>query len=466
MGIADLDYGVEVIYGLMGSGKSFFCVQRAVKVVQQQRRPLYTNLPMKWPTVKAYLRLKGGEDLANLFRRLDEKHWRSFLVRQHAWAKFREQNAKRTPADFEPEEFDAFVKANDLDPERARAQHKLFNAQLMRWFISLNGPHVIDGPGANWIPPGSIICIDECQHWHPMTNQGKDPNRPDLLAYLTMCRHHVHWLWFVTQDPANVAVDIRRLYHYAWRVWNRGEDRLAWGIRWKHLGLKAMGYEKATPDQEDAMQRRPGSDNARPTEKFTILPWLARNQVFFRLYSSHTNIASPREMARELRQFRVAAGLAEDGAVTQRLETHEIGESKLSRFKRYTRVAALLVLVSGMSYAVGTIGKSEPVEDLPEVVELPPLEWPRWAGRGTKPIIDGRRVSVGEPINDRVVLDYVADDGRSLVLRSDGAVWWLWRYGEAEPIRVGEVESVRAAVERLRDEYAASGSDPRPDPAG
>ena len=67
MDITRLDYGVEIIHGLMGSGKSFFAVRRALSMVEEARRPLYTNLPMKWAVVRKYLRLRGGSDLANPF---------------------------------------------------------------------------------------------------------------------------------------------------------------------------------------------------------------------------------------------------------------------------------------------------------------------------------------------------------------------------------------------------------------
>jgi len=449
MGVESLDYGVELIHGIMGSGKSFFCVRRALHTVEEQRRPLYTNLPMKWPLVRAYLRNRGGEQLANLFRRLDETHWRAFLKRQHEWATFRERLSKKTPANLDPQQLDQLAQACGDSPERLVKQHKFFPRQLTCWFLKLHGEHVTDGPDANWIPPGAIICIDECQHWHPMTKQANDPNRPDLLAYITMCRHHVHWLWIITQDPANIAIEFRRHRHYEWRVWNRAEDRLAWGIRWKHLGLRAMGYERATPDQLDAMQSRPGSDNARPTETFTILPWLKRNGVFFRLYSSHTHIGSKRQLAREMRQFRRAAGLTEQGEVTRTIKTED-KEPTVRIIRRTLRAAAILIAVGGISYFIGTARKGVPVEHIAEQpVQLPPIEWPSWKARGTLPYIGAARISVGDVIvPDRVVLDYIADDGRSLVVRVDDVDWWLWQWGQERPERVGDVEDVRASVER------------------
>ncbi|GEM_PF-3185351 len=450
MGVESLDYGVEIIHGIMGSGKSFFCVRRALQSVEQHRRPLYTNLPMKWPLVKAYLRNRGGEELANLFRRLDESHWRAFLKRQHTWATFREQLSKKTPANLDPDQLAELSEACGDSPAKLLPQHKFFPRQLTAWFVKLHGDHITDGPDANWIPPGAIICIDEAQHWHPMMKQANDPNRADLLAYVTMCRHHVHWLWIITQDPANIAIEWRRHRHYEWRVWNRGEDRLAWGIRCKHIGLRAMGYERATPDQLDAMQSRPGSDNAKPTEKFTILPWLPYNGVFFRLYSSHTHIGSKRQLAREMRQFRIASGLTERGAVARQIEPKD-KEPTVRVLRRFLRTAAVLVGACGISYFIGSLGKGVPNAEQPvvEQVQLPPIEWPRWNARGSRPFIANTRVAVGDSIvPGRVVLDFIAADGRSLVLRVDGVDWWLWEWGETQPVRVGAIEDVRAAVGR------------------
>lgn len=464
MDITKLDYGVELIHGLMGSGKSFFAVRRALETVEQTRRPVYTNLPMKWKVVRAYLRNRGGSELANLFRRLDEQHWRRFLTRQHQWAKFRERLAKRSPADLDATEFSqlhsALLTANGpTDPDRLRSQAKFYPSQIAEWFVSNHGPHIVDGPDANWIPPGSIICIDEAQHWHPMSKQAEDPNRPDLLAYITMCRHHVHWLWIITQDPANIAIEFRRHFHYAWRVWNRGEDRLAWGIRWKHLGLRAMGYVRATPDQLESMERRPGSDNARPTESFTILPWLPRNGVFFRLYSSHTNVGSARHLARELERSRRLAGLTADGSVIRTFKQDDTMPTVplTRRLIGATRTSALLTLAAGIAFGAGRIvGGStiEPEQQPPDTVatepEYPttPLAWPKWQAAGSRPWIDSRRASAGDDLTPEVRLDFIGDSGRSLVLRARGD-WWLWRWGETQPLRVGRVEDVRTAVAEL-----------------
>lgn len=453
---ASLDYGVEVIHGLMGAGKSYFAVRRCVRVILETRRPLYTNLPLRFPVVRQYLRTKGGQECANLIRRLDERHWRAFLARQHEYAKFREALKKKTPGDLEPERLARYAAAIGRAPEQAARAHAFTERNLSAWYQSENGPHVIDGPDANWIPPTAVVVIDEVQHWHPMIRQSNDKDREHLQAYLTMIRHHLQWIWVITQDASRIAIEFRLLARYFWRVWDRGEDRLAWGVRFKHFGVHAMGYECATKDQLENKD----PENARPIARFTIIPSFPWNRTIFRLYSSHTNIGSARAMLRELARARHMAGLDDDGRTESEKAMQTEQPKKPSFFRRLTRfltrTAVLAVFTLG-AFAAGThLGpKAEPPSDETQAEKLPDLAWPRWSAAGSSPWIDRRRVRQGEWINDRVLLEYINPGGRRLVLRVDDAEWWLWHWPDPEPFRVGTIDQVRSAVQRLTEDDAA-----------
>lgn len=462
--ITEISYGVEVIHGLMGAGKSFFAVRRCVREALATRRPLYTNLPIKFPVMRRYMRLQGGSEVTNLIRRLDEDHWRRFLRRQHDYSKFREALKKRRPADLDAERFASFAAAVGEDPAHLLRQQKIFDRQVSAWYCSLNGPNIIDGPEANWIPPTAIIAIDEVQHWHPMTNQKADQNREDLLAYLTMIRHHGQWLWVITQDASRIAIEFRLLARYFWRVWDRGEDRLAWGLRFKHFRIKAMGYECATKEQLENKD----PENARPIDRFTVIPAFPWNQVLFRLYSSHTNIGSARAMLRDLRRAREFAGLDADGHTHMELAMTTAAPPKptlLRRLVRLVRRFLTLIIFCMIAFAAGSFFAAPPAPETASEtapVELPPLVWPRWTGAGSAPWIDRKRIRQGEWINPRVFLEHIDPGGRKLVLRVDDAEWWLWQWPEPEPRRVGTVDDIRAAVARL--EHAERTGQPLPVP--
>lgn len=455
--ITNLDYGVEIIHGLMGSGKSFFAVRRCILVALTTRRPIYTNLPIKFRVMRRYMRTRGGPEVSNLIRQLDESHWRAFLARQNRFAKFREGLKKTTPADLTEEQVAVISAACDMTPEAVRRLPRLMDRHLAAWFAKVDGPPILDGPDANWIPPTAVIVLDEVQHWHPMSKQAHDPNRDDLLAYLTMIRHHCQWLWVITQDPTRIAIEFRRLSRYYWRVWDRGEDRLAWGVRFKHLRIKAMGYECATIDQLE--NRNP--DNGSRVERFTIIPKFPRNAVIFRLYQSHTNIVSPRAMMRDLKRAREYAGLSSSGhshAEIQAMRAAKEGVRRVSMLRRVGRLgrkcAVLLVVgvvCTGLGMSMGG-GKPEVADevagDVAEVVE--PLVWPEWTGIGAAPWVGGKRLAVGDRLNARAVVDYIHPGGRKFVVRVDGVEWWLWEWPAKQPVRVGTVEDIRRSVERLR----------------
>ena len=43
--ITTYPYGLEIIEGLMGAGKSYYAVRRLCETIEETRRPIYTNLP-------------------------------------------------------------------------------------------------------------------------------------------------------------------------------------------------------------------------------------------------------------------------------------------------------------------------------------------------------------------------------------------------------------------------------------
>lgn len=462
------NYGLEIIEGLMGAGKSYYAVRRICQLIEEHRRPVYTNLPLKWPVIRAYLRVRGGEELANLIRPLSKEHWYNFLQRQAMHAQFREGIARTKPRDIEPHIIEAIARSTHKPIERIRAQPKLHDAQLWAAFHALYGQDTTEGPDADSIPVGAVIVIDEVQHWHPMENQKDNKQRKlELQAYLTMCRHHLHWIWVITQDRTRIDILFRNLASSVWRVWNRGEDRLAWGIRFKHLGLVGMGYQRYTKDQLEG--RNP--EDVKPSESFTILTQLPRNKVYFRLYSSFTNIGSKRQIQKVIRRARVDAGLDEDGTTKHEKQEREHQAMKhthkpsiLRRLARRTIQLCVLLIVGTLAYAIGQSKAPEPiVEIVQDEQAFEPYNWPAFNGiAGSRPIFDSTPATVGDIIGDRAELAYYNPARRAAVLTADGG-YWLWEYGQPSPTLIGAIDVVQAAYRKLEQSETNSariGDDP------
>ena len=72
------------------------------------------------------------------------------------------------------------------------------------------GWHEIDDP-KQWfeLPPGSIIFLDECQHYFPARASGK--NAPQWISEFNTHRHKGYDIFLVTQNPKLIDHDIRFL---------------------------------------------------------------------------------------------------------------------------------------------------------------------------------------------------------------------------------------------------------------
>lgn len=291
--------GIEIMYGRPGSGKSLFAVKRSIKVMREQRRPVYTNLPLRMRVIRQYLRVLGGEELARLIRPLTEEHFNRFIRRYAEHRRFKELQRSANPF--------------------------LSRLQLRDFWLAEAGPDVTSGDDANWIPAGSLVIIDEAHHWYPnvalKTVIKKEP--PELMAYLTMHRHLQHWIWVITQADRQISTTFKALAHRVWRIHPRDDDRLAWGIRFRHLGIKALGYRAYTPEQEEKDE---------PHENYTDFPWWPTNRVYFRLYDSYTHAGSRRELMEGLRAVRVEAGLDERGRLSHEDESMGVKKKQRSWF--------------------------------------------------------------------------------------------------------------------------------------
>lgn len=455
MKIYETQHGVEIMEGLPGSGKTFFAVRRALRVIQEQKRPVYTNLPMKFRVVKQRLRNLGGEELANLIRPLTEGHWRRYLRRHEAYADLLEKHAKIKPADAEPEIIAELSEVTGKPAERIRQQQSFHSNQMRALFVKRNGPDIYEGPDANEIPAFSVICIDEVQNWHSMIDQSKDPDRQRLLQYISKHRHSLHWVWVITQDTRNISIEFRRQAQSIWSIMSLGDVKLAWGLKFKHLRINATIYKRYTHDQYE-MKERNGDVRAETFILYTKLPWLRK---IYRYYEPYTNSGTKRQLQKQLARSRRKAGLSESGLTKSEEMRLKKKVTILSKVTRYLMIRAAILAAVILAFVVGYTSKPKENGETVDAVDVQAaqanqetkrsVEWPEWTIAGQQPWIGGKRLSVGDTLANGARLDYIGGGGASLVLVRDGTVW-LWEYGKPSPRAVGALGEVRRAFEAAR----------------
>lgn len=456
MKIHEAQHGVEIIEGLPGSGKTFYAVMRVLRVIREQKRPVYTNLPLKHKVVRARLRKLGGHELANLLQPLTEAHWRAFLRRHEQYAELLEQMAKIKPQHASQDFVDELCQVTGKPIENIRRQHAFHSNQLRALFVHRNGPDVYEGPEANEIPAFAVICIDEVQNWHPMINQTNDPDRKRLLQYISKHRHSVHWFWVITQDTRNISIEFRRQAQSIWSVMQLGDVKLAWGLKFKHLRINATLYKRYTHEQYE-MKDRNGDDRAETFILYTKLPWLQRN---YRYYEPYTNSGTKRQLQKQLAKSRRKAGLGEDGTTQEEQMRFNRHTAAASMFVRKTLKRLTLVAVAGLAFVIGfTANKSNNGDTLDdgdtqtvnETRKTQRLDWPRWTIAGERPWIGEKKLSVGDTLANGARFTFHNPSGDVLVFVRDDD-YWLWEYGSATPRRIGTTEQVQRAVQAARDD--------------
>lgn len=388
-------FGIEVVEGRPGSGKSFYGVARVLRALVEERRPVYTNLPIRFRVLRAWLRRRHGAAVANLLTPLTREHFTAFLARQ----------AKRN----------LFLERLQLSGLTPR--------ERLAGFYAEHGPDVVrqvnpGDPKPNWIPPMSVILIDEAHQWYPQNAQrAEDPN---LLSYVTMVRHHVHHLYVITQDRMQVSISFRRLAAYFWEVINLASERIAWSFTLGHLGLAGFRYRQYTPEQEDARSNA----ERMPCSSTVVLPWWPSESWKFRLYDSFTHLGDVRELRRQLREYRKLSGVGEDGQAVAEYAAPAGREGSMLRL--IGRVVMVLVLVV-VGVAVGrAVGGPKPA-----AVVAGPFSPPKVSGFAQGGVlIEGKLYRVNET-GPGFVVRAVVPAGRVAVVASvPGDVLYVLRPGK------------------------------------
>jgi len=424
------------MFGEPGSGKSFMAVRRAIEVMVRSRRPVYTNLPLRWRVFRKYLEKRGGVELAGLVCPLSEQHFRRFIDRTEAMRAWKES-----------------AKVEHPEWKVTRLQHE---------WIQHAGSEVISGPDANWIPAGAVVAIDEAQHWfpNPQINKAQAKSEPaSLMSYLTMHRHHLHWVWVLTQAERQISTTFRTLAVRLWDIRNRANDRIVWGIQFRHVGIKALGYRAFRPEDDPKRDR--------PHEEYCVFPWLPWYQVFFRLYDSFTHVGSRRQLRAGLRAARVAMGVTASGRTVTEMQAMEDKAVPKKQFflwrwiKFWTRMAVYFaVLVSAVSIGAWAGRRQGGSEVIPakmmEVVQQAAVktEAARSArvlsmSPGRVGFAGGETVHIGGNRCGLQLVSVSSQSGTSVWSESGSGDVWVWRLGSSAE-RLGSSERVLRAAETVK----------------
>jgi len=421
----------EMWEGLPGSGKSFRAVKEVLRIIMEDRRPVYTNLPIRMRVMRAWLRKRGGEVLARLIQPMTREHFTRFLDRQEA----RQTSLKAWQ-------------------ETRRMEGRSYPDSLFaRLWLAEAGPDIYEGPKANWIPSIAVVFIDEVHLWFPASDVMARRENPNLQRYLSMHRHHGHSLYFITQDRMQMSVTIRRLCVIVWTIRNRAEDKIAWGIRLKHFGVQAFGYARFTSFGEDSKN----SELSAPIEEITEFPWLPSNKWLFRLYDSFTHVGGLARMKRLLDERRHELGVDSIGIIKQTQGVQTMSKAK---------ALAICIVVGLLSFVFGNLKGGSQLTNATQQAKVAVAERASpFIGKvlngvsNTGVVMSGVRIRIGESFKagERDVKLLAAGGDCRGSLWQCGRVVWLWERGQ-EARLIGTDAEVAARISSVKPATGGSPS--------
>lgn len=488
---------LRVVEGLPGAGKSFFLVKQTADVILREKRPVYTNLPIRFRVFRTWLRNRAGEQYANLIVELTEAHWTAFLKRNKAKQEYQQQyktDCKNSGVPFRRGAFErAWIEKAGRDilrPGQIKDELRIeythaFEAEGVEyeehWFESWYESATKDiDTQPNWIPPLSVVIIDEVQHWHPMERNIKQNDAEGLKAYLTMMRHHLHDVWVATQVWGNVSKTMRDLARQFMRVQSLSERKVLYGVRYKHLGLRGISYALYSIEQLNAQLSKGGAEDdfgSTPLKSELCFPGLPWHQFWFRLYDSFTHVESPRRMLEKLKRMQAEAGIHD-------LEAHieasrqSMKEDRLKKFAKWcmTLITLTCVMIMGTTVGAAVVGQNpqqlaedgKPIQATPGVNDGEVVQWwpedGRVTGIGSKGVMTTNGdVQIGGRFGNGRLRHADAVGRRTLWVAGDNV--WVWKLGNEFPERVaGRAELDN--LNRLSQLVARSQAGAPVDPAG
>ena len=336
----NLETGIEIWDGLPGSGKSYGATEFLLNVILKQRRPVFTNLPLRFRVLRRYLVVKSGDAMA--------ARYIQHVSRDH-FSRFVERNQLLT-------EFGEVMKGEGWS-----------HAKIERTFCEQEGEHTYVGSQADWFYPGSVFIFDEFHRWADQRLQKVE--NPAFLNYATMHRHHLHWIILLTQDKMQVSLPWRRNCSKFIHCSDKRRLPFLFGLK---LPIPAFAYEEFPAEMLDAGDHK----RAKPIQTTVRIPFFNTGTIW-RMYDSFTHMGGYRRLANKLDEVRCLI----EGAPASASEKEE----DMPRRRRLALLTPLLLLACLI--ALGCVlwqgGRSRGPVHLPPSVERP-------AATGVTPVLPQR----------------------------------------------------------------------------
>lgn len=226
-----LPTGIYGIIGAPGSGKSFKAVREIVNSACTQTRPIFTNVPIRPKRLRALIyrrlpmKVKGHaarRARANLVRPISHAHFERFCKRLGLI----DETAERIMSEWGMEK----GAVGDL----AEFQQTEARNAAMQEVTEKQGEPIISGTGANWIPPGSVLFLDELHKWYPSKGYKDEPKA--ILDFTSMHRHMQLKVFVMSQRWMNVSLSFRSMATEVWYCMNWAKKPIVGFIRLQRLG--------------------------------------------------------------------------------------------------------------------------------------------------------------------------------------------------------------------------------------
>ena len=447
--------------------------------VRKEERFVYTNLPLRWKAFRAYIYLKARQRdiprwkaklLSTLVRPVSKDHFQRFVERLD-WIDNRKGELLAACGSTSIAEAGTFRERECIAQAREDAcKPDCRNPFCSEWCDEQGrglGPEVITGEGANWIPPKSVIFLDELHKWYGNGHVERCPR--EILSYCTMHRHLFHRVYCLTQRAGNVAKPFRDMAEEYIKITNLAKTKMLGFLRWPFTMFRQSRFYR-----EDILgdEIRPG---AKALDCRLVIPAFGA-KVFFRLYDSHSHVYTEAEANQKVGAMKSEVFVPRNERDRREFERGKALEAKRKRWKgddmkmpktwderllwlvwrivagpwRWAwrhKFAALLLL--GILYAVYFAGKGD--SDRPAAVvgqaeaiaaSQPAALRPRIIVSGITAkgvVINGRLVKIGEEVEGCELV------GTSIRKRSA-----VWKMGDG----VGFVTDL--GVERVRPVFSSS----------
>ena len=334
--------GISILSGEPGSGKSYKAVLMMIEDIKS-RRPVYTNVPINIKAIRAYIRLTtdfSDDEIRNLpkyIKVVTKDHFDRFALRLRNYS----------------QEYERLLNARDKDhnlSDLLDADHNNIHAQSVINVDNEFGQPKLTGGGADWIPHGASLYLDELHLWYKASDKNESPT---ILAYTSMHRHMLHKCVVLSQHPMQVSLAFRRMaeeYTFC-RDWSK--IPVLYFIK---IPMKVFKYNTYS-----SMHVKGGEpDNfAKPTWSEASVPMFS-GYANYRLYNSYSHAGDIKKINKKIEETRA---MIEDRE--PRKESNMI--TKITRKKRFAKLlfkALFYSITLIVCMRVGKCGESNKIIEL------------------------------------------------------------------------------------------------------